>query len=136
MAIKWLLSTIAVILTVCAAEGAMAQGNKDQLVRMADLEIDPGQLEAYKALLKLEIETSIRVEPGVLQLSAVALKDQPNRIRILEVYADQSAYEAHLRSPHFIEYKSATAKMVTSLNLLETTPVMLAAKAGNAGQAQ
>ena len=34
------------------------------IVRIAELEIDPGQLDAYKLALKEEIETSIRVEPG------------------------------------------------------------------------
>jgi hypothetical protein len=34
-------------------------------VRLAELEIDPAQIENYKAALKEEIETSIRVESGV-----------------------------------------------------------------------
>ena len=41
------------------------------VVRIAELEIDPAQLDAYKLALKEEIETSIRVEPGVLTLYAV-----------------------------------------------------------------
>jgi quinol monooxygenase YgiN len=53
-------------------------------VRIAELEIDPGQLEAYKLALKEEIETSIRVEPGVLTLYAVSLKEHPEQIRLFE----------------------------------------------------
>jgi 4-carboxymuconolactone decarboxylase len=45
------------------------------IVRIAELEIDPDQLESYKAALKQEIETSIRVEAGVLTLYAVSIKD-------------------------------------------------------------
>ncbi len=37
-----------------------------RIVRMADLEIDPAELDAYNALLAEEIEASIRLEPGVL----------------------------------------------------------------------
>lgn len=50
------------------------------IVRIAELDIDPAQLDAYELALKEEIETSIRVEPGVLMtLYAVSLKEHPNR---------------------------------------------------------
>lgn len=98
------------------------------VVRLAELEIDPAQLESYRAFLREEIETSIRVEPGVLTLYAVAVKGQPAHIRIFEMYADQAAYEAHVQTPHFLKYKTGTQRMVKSLNLLETEPVLLGAK--------
>ena len=55
------------------------------LVRIAELEIDPGQVLAYRDALKEEIATSIRVEPGVLSLYAVSLKDQPSQVRIFKI---------------------------------------------------
>ena len=100
-----------------------------RLVRLAELEIDSGQLEQYKQLLKEEIETSIRVEPGVLTLHAVSVKGSPSQIRIFEMYADVDAYNAHLKMPHFLRYKTGTAGMVKSLRLIETEPILLAARA-------
>jgi quinol monooxygenase YgiN len=99
-----------------------------RIVRLAELEIDPAQIESYKAALREEIEASIRLEPGVLTLYAVALKDQPNHVRILETYAHTEAYQAHLETPHFKKYKAATQGMVKSLKLLETEPILLGAK--------
>jgi len=99
-----------------------------RVVRLAELEIDPAQLESYKAALREEIETSIRIEPGVLSLYAVALKDNPAHIRIMETYADMDAYKAHLETPHFKKYKAATQGMVQSLKLFETEPIVLGAK--------
>lgn len=98
------------------------------IVRPAELQIDPAQRETYLALLREEIEESIRLEPGVLTLNAVALKDAPDQIRLMEIYADQTAYEAHLKSAHFTKYKNATAGMVTSLTLRETVPIALRGK--------
>ncbi|MDE3106243.1 MAG: antibiotic biosynthesis monooxygenase [Acidobacteriota bacterium] len=95
------------------------------VVHLAELQIDPAHLEEYKALLREEIAASIRIEPGVLTLDAVAVKDHPNQLRIFEIYRDQAAYQAHLRSPHFLRYKAATQQMVQSLHLLETEPVIL-----------
>jgi quinol monooxygenase YgiN len=104
------------------------------LVRFAELEIDPEQLDAYKALLTEEIDASVRLEPGVLALHAVAVAGAPAHLRIVEVYADQAAYEAHLRSPHFLKYKSLTAGMVRALRLIETDPILLRDKRdGDAG---
>ncbi|MCJ9693477.1 MULTISPECIES: putative quinol monooxygenase [Rhizobium] len=102
--------------------------SRKPIVRMAELEIDPETLETYRALLVEEIEASLALEDGVLSLSAVSIRDNPNRIRILEVYADQQAYEAHLRTPHFLKYKNQTAQMVTSLTLIEVDPIAMRAK--------
>jgi quinol monooxygenase YgiN len=105
-----------------------AETGKDRVVRLAELEIDPAQLEPYKAALQEEIATSIRVEPGVLTLYAVSVKDHPTQIRLFEMYANAAAYETHLQSPHFKKYKSGTAGMVKSLKLLETEPILSGAK--------
>ena len=101
----------------------------EELVRIAELDIDPAQLDAYTTALKDEISTSIAVEPGVLTLYTVAVKDHPNQIRIFERYADQGAYERHIQSSHFKKYKRETQTMVRSLKLIESSPILLGAKA-------
>jgi quinol monooxygenase YgiN len=102
--------------------------SRKPVVRMAELEIDPGTLEAYRALLTEEIEAAVALEDGVLSLNAVSVKDRPNVIRILEVYADKEAYETHLRTPHFLKYKNETAGMVTSLTLVDVEPIVMRSK--------
>jgi len=105
----------------------------ETIFRLAELEIVPEALAAYTALLAEEIEASVRAEPGVLALYALADRVAPNRLRIVEIYASEAAYEAHLETPHFLKYKAATAAMVTSLRLIETDPVILRAKPWTAG---
>jgi len=111
-----------------ATRQAEAASEDSRVVRLAELTIDPMQLEAYRTALKEEIEASIRVEPGVLTLNAVAVKGHPEQIRIFETYRDQAAYEAHLQTAHFKKYKAATQGMVKSLKLVETEPILLGAK--------
>lgn len=106
----------------------MMSDGSEPVVRLAELEIDPDQLDTYRSLLREEIEASVKLEPGVLTLFAVALKDSPSSIRILEVYASGEAYASHLTSPHFLKYKALTANMVMSLRLVETMPVALHSK--------
>ena len=111
------------MLTFFFCSNASAQ-NKTQMVRLAKLVIDSTRLESYKAALKEEIETSIKLEPGVLTLYAVSEKENPTHITILEIYADTESYKAHVQTPHFIKYKTATKDMVKSLELIETVPLL------------
>lgn len=118
---------LALMLTHATIEIATAQEN-EQMVRLAKLVIDSAQLENYKAFLKEEIETSLRVEPGVLTLYAVSEKQKPTHITILEIYRDVEAYKAHIQTPHFIKYKTGTSTMVKSLELAEAVPLVPQAK--------
>jgi quinol monooxygenase YgiN len=95
-----------------------------QMARLARLVIDSTQLESYRAFLKEEIETSLRVEPGVLTLYAVAEKNKPTHITILEIYANEEAYKKHIQTPHFLKYKNGTKDMVKSLELIEADPLI------------
>lgn len=81
-------------------------------------------LEAYRSALMKEVNASVRLEPEVLTLHAVAEKDRPTHFTILEIYADRAAYEKHIKSSHFLEYKTATQHMVKSLELIDTVPLV------------
>ena len=108
----------------------MSTDSQSPIVRIAELEIDPAHLDRYRELLAEEIEASVANEPGVLFLHAVAIGGSPHLIRILEGYANQAAYEAHLETPHFLKYKMKTSGMVVSLQLLPVDPVALRSKGG------
>jgi quinol monooxygenase YgiN len=97
-------------------------------VRIAELEIDPAQLPRYLAIAKEEMETSVRVEPGVLAIYAVAEKDHPNRLRFFEIYANEDGYKSHIQSPHFKAYFTSTQSMIASRKLIDVIPVQLSAK--------
>jgi quinol monooxygenase YgiN len=129
-----LLASFAVVACALSLEGrAMAQAPNTaiaeaKIVRIAELEIDPAQLDRYTAAVKEEMEISVRTEPGVLGIYSVAEKDNPSKLRFFEIYADEAAYQAHIQSPHFRKYYETTKTMITSRKLIETTPVLLAAK--------
>lgn len=97
---------------------------EENVVRLSKITVDANRLDEYNAYLKEEIEASMRLEPGVLTLYAVAEKDAPNRITILEIYANRTAYESHLKTPHFQKYKQGTIEMVENLVLTDTQPLI------------
>ena len=103
---------------------ASAVSPANNLVRLSKITVDPAQLDAYNAYLKEEIETSMRLEPGVLTLYATADKESHNKITILEIYADQDAYKKHIQTSHFQKYKQGTLSMVKDLELVDNTPLI------------
>lgn len=102
--------------------------SSELIVQFAELEIEPTQLDLYLAFFKEEIQTSVNKEPGVLTLYSMADTDDPTKIRLMEVYANKEAYDAHIASPHFKKYKNGTLHMVKNLKLAPTKPILFAAK--------
>ena len=100
---------------------------KDMMIRIAEIEIFPESLEEYKAILKEESGASLKLEAGVVSILPMFQKENPTLIKILEIYANREAYEAHLKTPHFLHYKTSTLKMVKSLKLIEMNALDLEA---------
>jgi quinol monooxygenase YgiN len=115
---------MALVLLIIAGSGITQAEEKAQMVRLSKLVIDESQLETYRAFLKEEVTESMRREPGVRTLYAVSEKDRPTHFTILEIYADRAAYEAHIKSAHFLKYKTGTKDMVKSLELIDAVPLV------------
>ena len=90
--------------------------------RMALLVIDPAQLDAYKKVLAKEMQSAVANEEGVLALLATTETARPNVFHLLELYADDNAYRAHIDGPYFQEYNKAVQTMVTDKILIVNKP--------------
>jgi len=110
-------------------ENVMAQ-SKNQMVRIAMVQVDPLQLDKYNEALKEQMTTAVRLEKGVLTYYAVADKKEPSHITILEIYADTAAYNAHIQTLHFKKYKDTVKDMVKSLELTDVDLIGIAKKPG------
>ena len=99
------------------------QMQADGIVRLSKIEVYPEHLDEYMKFATEVGEISLRTEPGVLTMYAVAEKEDPCRITILETYASQAAYKSHIASKHFQKYKQGTLHMVKSLVLSDQTPL-------------
>jgi quinol monooxygenase YgiN len=111
-------------------QNAVSAQEDHKKVRIANIVIDSAYLDAYKAALAEHAKVAVRLEPGVLALQAVYDKAHQTRVTVFEVYANEEAYQLHLKSPHFLKYKNGTLKMVKSLELVEVVPIAIAIKPG------
>jgi quinol monooxygenase YgiN len=92
---------------------------KDRMIRISEIEVDSNYLKEYNAILQEESRASVQLETGVIAIYPMYQRENPTQIRILEIYANREAYEAHLKTPHFQKYKTTTLKMVKSLKLVD-----------------
>jgi quinol monooxygenase YgiN len=105
-----------------------AAAERMPFVRIAELEIDPARLPDFHAAVRESIDTSVRVEPHVLALYAVADKARPSRITVFEIYTDAQAYDRHRETPHFKKFFESTKTMVLDRRLIDTTPIAMRSK--------
>ena len=122
---KALISFLILLFMMVSYQGALAQ-QKEMMVRISEIEIDQVYLDDYKAILKEEAAASVKLEPGVLGIFPMYQKETPTQIRILEMYANKTSYEQHLKTPHFQKYKTSTLKMVKSLKLVDMEAIDVA----------
>ena len=116
----WILIFIVVLSSCDQPENSSKTINSDEMmIRISEIEIEPEYLEEYLTILKEESKASVELEPGVISIYPMFQKENPNEIRILEIYTDKKAYQAHLETPHFKHYKTTTLKMVKSLKLVD-----------------
>ena len=128
-------ATIPVLLSACGDSHSEETTNMDDnmcdklpmqsdgIVRLSKIHVNPEYIDEY---MKYAVEVgtaSLETEPGVLTMYAVADKEKPCNITILETYASQEAYKSHIASEHFQKYKQSTLHMVDSLMLDDVTPL-------------
>ncbi|MES2825731.1 MAG: antibiotic biosynthesis monooxygenase [Pseudomonadota bacterium] len=111
--------TLVSCLLMAITSSAFSSPGNEMIVRISEIEIKVEYLKEYKAILKEEAEASVRVEQGVISTFPMFQKESPTQVRILEIYSSKGAYESHLKTPHFIKYKTTTMKMVKSLKLVD-----------------
>lgn len=93
------------------------------IVRIAEIEVYPQYLEEYLAFANEVDRLSVEREPGVICLFPMQSVEDSTQIRILEIYASDAAYQAHLKTEHFQRYKQGTLHMVKSLKLPTMQPL-------------
>ena len=96
---------------------------EDGIIRLSKVEVYPEYLEEYMKFAVEVGEISLLTEPGVITMYAVADKENPNMITILETYSSQEAYQRHIASEHFQKYKKGTLHMVKNLKLEDQNPL-------------
>jgi (4S)-4-hydroxy-5-phosphonooxypentane-2,3-dione isomerase len=80
-------------------------------VAAVDLDIAPGQIDAYIAAVKENGAASVK-EPGCREFNISVSEKDPNHVFLFEVYDNAAALEAHRATDNFKKYAATVKEMV------------------------
>jgi quinol monooxygenase YgiN len=83
-------------------------------------ELKPGERDRFLELVRANAAASLRDEPGCLRFDVlIPLAQGRAEVFLYEVYANRVAFDAHLASPHFLQFDTATRDMVAAKTIAE-----------------
>jgi quinol monooxygenase YgiN len=79
--------------------------------------LHPGTQDHFLPLMHENAKTSLRDEPGCHQFDVATDPERPEEVFLYELYVDEAAFQAHLKTPHFASFDAATAEMIASKDI-------------------
>jgi len=77
-----------------------------------DFEIEPAELRQFLSLVRENAKRSVRDEPGCRRFDVATPRDGGTHVFLYEIYDDEAAFHAHMATPHFKSFATATKDMV------------------------
>jgi (4S)-4-hydroxy-5-phosphonooxypentane-2,3-dione isomerase len=84
------------------------------LTIVVEFRILPAYIEAFERAIVANATASRETEPGCRQFDVCRDPGDPQLFFLYELYDDTSAFDAHLRTGHFLEMEALTAGWVHS----------------------
>ena len=84
------------------------------------IEVKPGTRDAALQAVLAHRERSLRDEPGTLQFEVLVPNDDPNRIHLFELYADTSAFVAHMKGASMAKVNEEAGHLLLSLTGIQS----------------
>jgi len=84
-----------------------------------DFFLHAGTLEPFLRLIKDNAQKSLTDEPGCDRFDVLIEKGSPDHIVLYEIYQDRAAFEAHVKSRHFVQFNAASQRYVKDKKIVE-----------------
>lgn len=88
-------------------------------------QLKPGSLEAFMEAMRINAAASVRDEPGCLVFDVLRDRSDPERVWLYEVYIDEAAFEAHMRTPHFLASRPLVEPLILRQDCIEADALAL-----------
>lgn len=75
-------------------------------VVIVDFTVKPEHLAAFMPAMVANARASRESEPGCRQFDVCVAPDDPTKIFLYELYDDKAAFDAHLKTPHFLAFNA------------------------------
>lgn len=81
--------------------------------------LKPGACDAFMNAMRVNAAASVRDEPGCLTFDVLRDRSDEDLIWLYEVYVDEAAFEAHMRTPHFLASRPLVEPLIESQEAIE-----------------
>jgi quinol monooxygenase YgiN len=85
-----------------------------KLVILVEIVTKPGAEAAFAAAIGANAVASNR-EPGCRRFDVCTDPASPGKVTLYEIYDDEAAFEAHMRTPHYLEFAAASKPLVETI---------------------
>ena len=92
-----------------------------RFVITVEFALHQGSAEKFIPLIVDNANKSRALEPGCDRFDVLLSPSDRNRVFLYEVYHDRAAFQDHLKTPHFLEFKSASAPHIKDQKIAEYT---------------
>ena len=126
---------VALMASSASAESIRAPEGKRLRVHWAVVQSKEGKMDEMGAIGARTVAPYTAQEQGSYALYGAIDKENPNVLRLLEIYEDEDAYQAHRSSDGFKQYIEQRAPILENLIILPVDPIVLEQKAEGRGSA-
>ena len=90
-----------------------------RFVITVDFTLHEGMLKKFLPLIIANANQSRTAEPGCERFDVLVPKDSANRVFLYEIYKDKTAFGAHVKSSHFLQFDAASKACVQDKKVVE-----------------
>lgn len=83
------------------------------IMNVFELGVQAGKTAQYDQVGEQNIRTSIATEQGTLAMYSLKAKNNPQMAYMVEIYADDTAYQTHRNSPQYKAFLQASPEILT-----------------------
>lgn len=80
--------------------------------------VKPESRTRFMSMLRDNARASVEEEPECLRFDVLEPPQRPLEVWLYEIYRDRPAFDAHLRTPHFLSFDAATRDMTTGKTVI------------------
>jgi (4S)-4-hydroxy-5-phosphonooxypentane-2,3-dione isomerase len=74
--------------------------------------LHPGAMQQFMPLMIENAEKSRTLEPGCDRFDVLTTAGETDRVFLYEIYKDEAAFQAHLKTAHFLEFDAASRQHI------------------------
>lgn len=80
--------------------------------------LKPGAMAAFRLLVDENAQSSIDLEPGCQRFDVLLPENAQDKIFLYEIYDNRQAFEAHLKTAHFLSFNAQSERLIKSRSII------------------